>query len=210
MKRVTLVVLLFSSSLAACEQKPSVGDAPQVAEEPAEEPAVEVAWRDVEPSALTAEQAKMLERAKGAQKELGPKLMATVLHTVEKRGHAAALQACKLEAPKLTSGAGDAAKVKIGRTSHKLRNPENVAPVWMADIVEAKEGKPHVRLGPEGQLGWAAPIHLMGPCTSCHGDTAELASGVPEALAKLYPEDQATGFEPGDLRGWFWVEVAAN
>jgi hypothetical protein len=27
------------------------------------------------------------------------------------------------------------------------------------------------------------------------------------ALAARYPDDRATGFAPGDLRGWFWVEV---
>jgi hypothetical protein len=33
---------------------------------------------------------------------------------------------------------------------------------------------------------------------------------VKEALAEHYPEDQATGFQEGDLRGWFCIEVPAN
>ena len=33
---------------------------------------------------------------------------------------------------------------------------------------------------------------------------------VREALATHYPADQATGFQTGDLRGWFWVTVPAG
>jgi hypothetical protein len=36
-------------------------------------------------------------------------------------------------------------------------------------------------------------------CTTCHGKT--LAPDVAAAIAKAYPNDQATGFEPGQLRG---------
>ncbi len=34
-----------------------------------------------------------------------------------------------------------------------------------------------------------------------------LAEGVGERLAELYPDDRATGFAPGELRGWFWMKV---
>ena len=34
-----------------------------------------------------------------------------------------------------------------------------------------------------------------------------LAGEVKNELASLYPNDQATGFKEGDLRGWFWVNV---
>jgi hypothetical protein len=32
---------------------------------------------------------------------------------------------------------------------------------------------------------------------------------VAEALARYYPQDAATGFDAGELRGWFWVVVPA-
>ncbi|MEM1451902.1 MAG: hypothetical protein AAF726_11860 [Planctomycetota bacterium] len=31
--------------------------------------------------------------------------------------------------------------------------------------------------------------------------------GVGKALARAYPDDLATGYTEGDVRGWFWVEV---
>ena len=41
-------------------------------------------------------------------------------------------------------------------------------------------------------------------CLNCHG--VELAPDVAGRIAELYPEDRATGFEAGELRGVFWVE----
>jgi mono/diheme cytochrome c family protein len=37
------------------------------------------------------------------------------------------------------------------------------------------------------------------PCAACHG--TNIAPGVQAKLAELYPNDQATGFKPGELRG---------
>ena len=40
-------------------------------------------------------------------------------------------------------------------------------------------------------------------CVACHG--SELSPEVTAALAELYPQDQATGFQPGDIRGAFTI-----
>ena len=47
-------------------------------------------------------------------------------------------------------------------------------------------------------------------CLQCHGKVDDLAPEVRDVLAKNYPQDRATGFAAGDLRGWFWVEVPAK
>jgi mono/diheme cytochrome c family protein len=54
------------------------------------------------------------------------------------------------------------------------------------------------------------PITISAQCLACHGARDRLAPGVADALAKLYPKDNATGYDDGDLRGWFWVEVPAG
>jgi cytochrome c553 len=43
-------------------------------------------------------------------------------------------------------------------------------------------------------------------CTQCHG--SEIAEPVAAKLDELYPEDQARGFEVGDLRGAFTLKKA--
>ena len=48
---------------------------------------------------------------------------------------------------------------------------------------------------------------MQAACLACHGPAEQIAPDVKELLAREYPSDQATGFQEGDLRGWFWVEV---
>ena len=52
---------------------------------------------------------------------------------------------------------------------------------------------------------------LMGELTRAMADAGpagtQLDAAVRQKLAELYPEDRATGFAPGELRGMFWVTV---
>ncbi|HOZ08599.1 MAG TPA: DUF3365 domain-containing protein, partial [candidate division Zixibacteria bacterium] len=52
------------------------------------------------------------------------------------------------------------------------------------------------------------PIRIGGLCLSCHGTPDQLAAGVAERLAEVYPGDQATGYAVGELRGMFVVAMA--
>jgi hypothetical protein len=97
--------------------------------------------------------------------------------------------------------------VRIGRTSWKLRNPANAAPAWAEDAIAGRSSEPTYFASDTGRLGALSPITVAEPCLKCHGSPEQLAPGVSDRLAELYPEDRATGFHDGDLRGWFWVEV---
>ncbi len=51
------------------------------------------------------------------------------------------------------------------------------------------------------------PIFIAEPiCLTCHGPAEQLAPEVRGELAKHYPDDAATGYAMGDLRGAFVVE----
>lgn len=51
------------------------------------------------------------------------------------------------------------------------------------------------------------PIKLQPQCVMCHGPSEQILPEVKSALVDRYPQDQATGFEIGELRGWFWIEL---
>lgn len=127
-------------------------------------------------------------------------------------GPAAAIQVCRVEAP----GIADALSVdgvRMGRSSHKLRNPENAAPDWVGPIMQAYLDDPPSRAPRAIELtndrwGYVEPIMVQPLCLTCHG--SELAPEVAARLAELYPGDDATGFEAGDLRGVFWLEFPAD
>jgi hypothetical protein len=123
-----------------------------------------------------------------------------------------AIGVCRDDAPALAARASTGG-VRVGRTSHKLRNPRNAPEPWMEPLLAHYLEEPDARAPRTvslegGRAGYVEPIFVQAPCLACHGES--LAPGVAERLAELYPEDRATGFEVGDFRGLFWAELPAS
>lgn len=118
-----------------------------------------------------------------------------------------AIAACRLRAPEIAKALSRDG-VRVGRTSHRLRNPSNAPPDWVSPILDAYVADPSDRTPrtttlPNGQSGYTEPILTQPLCLACHGQI--LAPDVAARIKELYPEDEAVGFEVGDLRGVFWV-----
>lgn len=145
--------------------------------------------------------------ANEAQRQLGMQLVKRLTTAISEGGAAAGVEVCSSAAPEIARSVGEANEVKIGRTSHKLRNPANDAPAWMSSVVEEKSTERRYFTGPGGALGVATPIPMAELCLQCHGPDAGITPEVKAAVAENYPKDLATGFAMGDVRGWFWVEV---
>ena len=144
-----------------------------------------------------------------AKDELFKQLSTRLIEAMSSGGPAAAIEVCSREAPKIAAAVGEQHGVAIGRTSFKLRNPKNAPPEWAKAWVEEKtEEVQYVEL-PDGGTGALLPIRLKTQCLTCHGSSEQIADDVMAKLTALYPDDQATGFKEGDLRGWFWVVVPA-
>lgn len=149
------------------------------------------------------------EHAMEAIFELRDTLMGRVMSVAADEGFPAAVDICNKEAIPLTKEVAERYEVRLGRTSEKLRNPENTAPSWVADLAQRAQAGPAFE-EIEGTLRGVAPIRLAEGCVNCHGQPDQLASGVAQALATHYPDDQATGYAEGDLRGYFWIEVPSK
>jgi hypothetical protein len=123
-----------------------------------------------------------------------------------------AISACNDRAPAI-SKALSLDGVQIGRTSHRLRNPDNVAPAWVNGVLRTyletdAVWKPKTLKLDGGREGYVEPIVTQPLCLACHGET--LAPDVASAIQRLYPTDQATGFKAGELRGVFWVDYPTS
>ena len=122
-----------------------------------------------------------------------------------------AIKACKDQAPEITNALA-VQGIQIGRTSHRLRNPDNTAPEW-ADIAlktylnDETDRAPRVVSLANNREGYIEAITIKPLCLACHG--SNLAPDVAEQIQAMYPEDEATGFELDDLRGVYWVEYPA-
>jgi len=153
-----------------------------------------------------------MTRAAGALQPLKRELRAALTGALEEGGPERAIEVCQLRAPEIARVAATRGAV-LGRTSHRLRNPENAPEPWMSDflgeyLANPGDNEPRaVRLA-SGEIGYVEPIRMKGICMRCHGDSIE--PGVKDRLRALYPEDQATGFTRGELRGIFWVKLPAD
>ena len=169
----------------------------------------ESSWQELAVADLEGEQAAMFQHAKDAASTLGKTMVAELTKRMAEDGPVAALEHCRLRAPEIRTEVASSLKgiQGIGRTSHKLRNAANTPPQWALRAVEAADGKPHAFAAPGGALHVLLPIPVQPTCLVCHGAGETMPEELKSELQLHYPHDQATGFQAGDLRGWFWVEV---
>jgi hypothetical protein len=141
-----------------------------------------------------------------AKEALFQRLSGRLQEVMTTRGPSDAIEVCRDEAPLIAKEVGAEKQVLIGRTSLKLRNPKNQPPHWAKQLVDnATDSATFVKLSNDHAAA-LLPIKLQSQCLTCHGPRDGIAKDVVNKLARHYPQDQATEFREGDLRGWFWVE----
>ncbi len=126
----------------------------------------------------------------------------------------AAIEVCQMRAPAIAAGLSSDG-ITVGRATRKPRNPANLAAGWQAEALAHFEelraagtklpGTSFARRLADGRIAYAEPLMIQPLCLMCHG--ASLAPEVQQVLATRYPEDRATGYAEGDLRGIAWVEL---
>jgi hypothetical protein len=146
-------------------------------------------------------------RAQAALQPFKKELKGALLEGLED-GPQGAILVCKSAAPAIAARQSSDG-VQMGRTSHKLRNSDNVPSAWiepLLSVYEAGSDDPYrAAVLDGGRIGYVEPIYVQKPCLMCHGKT--LAPAVASQIAAEYPGDRATGFEEGDFRGLFWVTL---
>jgi hypothetical protein len=153
-------------------------------------------------SPTEAEKSKLL----AAKELLFTRLSGRLMTAMSTSGPANAIKVCQVEAKTIAMEVGKEANVSIGRTGVRLRNASNQPPPWAIELVADRTDTPvFARLSNEHAAA-LLPIKLQSQCLMCHGNSDALAPDVKIKLAELYPQDEATGFSEGELRGWFWIE----
>ena len=100
-----------------------------------------VSWTQLEEGALSPEQAKQRAKAIGARDALFGRLSKRLMTAMQDGGPGAAIEVCRDAAPKIAAEVSEEQGLTIGRTSHKLRNPENAPPSWAVDYIGAERGE---------------------------------------------------------------------
>ncbi len=218
-----LVLALFAASAAvACTRSPSEGapagstkkastsaptpsDGAPPSEEAAKTAPLAPGWSRLD--LADPAYAESVELARGAMKALGGGLMKELKSAISEGDIGRGIEVCEKAAPEVAAKVSADRKVEIGRTSFKVRNPNNQPRDFAKPLVDARVAEEVLMSGPDGQVAYMAPIKLAEECVVCHGTAEQIPSEVAKMLDERYPEDHARGFAPGDLRGWFWVEL---
>ncbi|HQS71187.1 MAG: hypothetical protein B7Y36_16405 [Novosphingobium sp. 28-62-57] len=140
---------------------------------------------------------------------------------MQQGGPVGAIAVCHEVAPAIAQSLSDESGAQVRRIALRQRNPAALAEGELRAKLETLAAAP---LGPDGKpasLQWtsgtgkAARVHYLRaipmkeqPCAACHG--TNVAPQVQARIAELYPDDRATGFRPGELRGAIAISWPAS
>lgn len=157
-----------------------------------------------------------LAAARQAVQQFSAELKEALTGAIRDGGPVNGIEVCKLQAPGIAETAATRAGfTRVGRTSLKVRNPDNAPDALeravLADFEARKAAGADpatlehavIVTGADGrhELRYLKAIPTAAVCLNCHGSALK-----PEVAAKidaLYPSDAARGFAEGDLRGAF-------
>lgn len=161
-----------------------------------------------------------LARAKAAAMAFSGQLRSELQAAMAAGGPVAAVEVCHQQAPRIADEVMVEHGVRLGRVAlpGRHRNPVQAAADWRLATLQAfqqavdggaaaAEQVAVVHNGlPDGvALRMMRGIATEPGCLACHG--SDIAPEIHQALHARYPDDGATGFAVGDLRGALWVEA---
>jgi len=153
----------------------------------------------------------MLIEAREVAATLPPKLLAALQQEISKSVPEGAILVCKDMAPKMAGEISQQTGWKIKRVSLKARNDARAIPdAWEKAALEdfdkrAAAGEPPAQLEKgekiDNEYRYVKALPVQPLCLSCHGPVEQLTPAVKSALARHYPNDLATGYSVGQIRG---------
>jgi len=164
---------------------------------------------------LNAAEVRPQDRAEQAAGRLGRELQEKLMDAMQKSGTAASIDVCARESPAIIDRIEQELGVIIKRTALRVRNPQNAPDTMEKELLltltaaqQAGEIIPYkVTPFPDTHRRFYKVIIIQKICLACHGDSATMSEKVRREIAAFYPDDQATGYKEGELRGIFSINV---
>ncbi len=139
-------------------------------------------------------------------------LKTELTQAMQQGGPEQAVDVCRRRAPEIAARLSSESGAEVGRTALRVRNPANrpdeleqavlrrLAATLRPDATgEPPEALLEVPTAQGVERIYLRAIPMQPPCLVCHGKT--LSPGLAAAIRAEYPDDQATGFDVGELRG---------
>ncbi|KAA3610361.1 MAG: DUF3365 domain-containing protein [Calditrichaeota bacterium] len=154
---------------------------------------------------------KLNAEALSITKKFGGTLKPQLKKALEAGGPINAIDVCSFEAPKIAMELSKETGWEIKRVSLKTRNAKLAKPdEWEKTILEQFKERQAKGESPEkmafseivdGQFRFMKAQGVEAVCLTCHGET--IAPEVKDTLKKYYPDDKATDYSLGQIRGAF-------
>lgn len=155
---------------------------------------------------------QLLRQARAQIRVIAGELQLKVSRDLEAKGAENALGSCRLKVEGITDRLTSHSGWEIRRTAYRVRNPDNRPDPWEKQVLdlfrqrqadgfdlEKFEFAKVVNHDGKRAFRYIQPILMQDSCTNCHGN--DISPAVQDALRAEYPDDAATGFRPGELRG---------
>ena len=173
----------------------------------------------VPPPAQVAAPPGYLEDARKLAAAVPANLLTVLTAELNRSGPAGAIEVCRDKAPEMARAASERSGWNVRRASLRNRNPKGVPDTWERAALE--------RFDAQAAAGVAAPtletyqvvsengrqmfryakaLPTQSLCVQCHGPVDKLSEPVKAKLRALYPNDRATGYEPGQIRGALFLK----
>ena len=168
---------------------------------------------------------KYAAESKAVVKEFFGQLKGELGKSMKAGGPVATIEVCNKTAPAIAAALSEKHGMTVARTSLLTRNSDNAPDAWEEGVLKKFEEQLAAGENPadmaffeivedNGQRNFrfmkaiAMPPLTKMPCLKCHGENID-----PKVVAKLdelYPQDQARGYKPGQIRGAFTLTKPLN
>lgn len=210
---LTLVLASSLAGLSACKDSEDAGGSTPASTSPKPGEQSPAAG---EPAGKPAADPQRAQRSREVAMAFGKALLGELTAAIDTQGPVAAIAICNERAPALAAAAATS-EFRVRRIGTRVRNRATNTPTEgeRAILTRMESMEPDalrtaaLEESPNGVPAVYVPILVASPmCLMCHGEKATLAADVRAKLESLYPDDEATDYAVGDLRGAFVVEPA--
>jgi hypothetical protein len=155
-----------------------------------------------------------LAEMKEVASSMPPKMIKVLNDEIEKSGIVNAISVCREKAPAMAKATSEAKNMQIRRVSLRNRSPKAVPDAWERQVLEdfdkrAEAGETPRTLEVSKEfvendkrvVRYMKALPTQAECLACHGTEKHINEDVQAKIKELYPDDKATGFRPGQIRG---------
>lgn len=150
-------------------------------------------------------------------KQFAGRLKPLLKQSLEQGGPVTAVQVCASAAPLIAKQLSEESGWQIKRVSLQARNPQAKPDTWerqamrdiLADRTTAKAEILRTK-NTENDFRLLKPQYVESMCLQCHGSAEQISTATQAVLQQYYPQDSATAYQLGDMRGAFSLRYSLH